>query len=322
MADFLIKRYMPEFRREWNDFVETSKNGTFLLNRDYMDYHSDRFPDCSLTIFRNGKLFALLPASASADVVCSHPGLTYGGLVVNRKATVEETMEIFTLVCSHFADEGFSTFIYKPVPHIYHRLPAEEDLYALFRAGATIKARNVSAVVCRDSRLPFRKIRIDGIRRALAAGVRVEESSDFAPFWNVLTNNLLSRYSTLPVHSLTEIEKLAARFPENIRLFTAMKEGCTLGGVLVYITPTVVHTQYISASQEGKSLGVIDLVMQTLLDRTFPSHRYFDFGTSNEKGGKFLNASLIYQKEGFGGRAVCYDTYETDLHKFSTLQTR
>ena len=73
MADFLIKRYMPEFRREWNDFVETSKNGTFLLNRDYMDYHSDRFPDCSLTIFRNGKLFALLPASASADVVCSHP---------------------------------------------------------------------------------------------------------------------------------------------------------------------------------------------------------------------------------------------------------
>ena len=110
------------------------KNGTFLLNRDYMDYHSDRFPDCSLTIFRNGKLFALLPASASADVVCSHPGLTYGGLVVNRKATVEETMEIFTLVCSHFADEGFSTFIYKPVPHIYHRLLKQKRIYMPFSA--------------------------------------------------------------------------------------------------------------------------------------------------------------------------------------------
>ena len=140
-------------------------------------------------------------------------------------------------------------------------------------------------MVCRDSRLPFRKIRIDGIRRALAASVCGWRNRLISPLSrNVLTNNLLSRYSTLPVHSLTEIEKLAARFPENIRLFTAMKEGCTLGGVLVYITPTVVHTQYISASQEGKSLGVIDLVMQTLLDRIFPSHRYFDFGTSNEKG--------------------------------------
>ena len=40
---------------------------------------------------------------------------------------------------------------------------------------------------------------------------------------------------------------------------------------------------------------------------------YFDFGTSNEEGGKVLNTSLIYQKEGFGGRGVVYDTYEWEL---------
>jgi hypothetical protein len=36
-------------------------------------------------------------------------------------------------------------------------------------------------------------------------------------------------------------------------------------------------------------------------------------GASNEEGGKVLNASLIYQKEGFGGRGVVYDTYEWEL---------
>ena len=40
---------------------------------------------------------------------------------------------------------------------------------------------------------------------------------------------------------------------------------------------------------------------------------YFDFGISTEDGGRVLNEGLIYQKEGFGGRAVCYDTYEWDI---------
>ena len=36
---------------------------------------------------------------------------------------------------------------------------------------------------------------------------------------------------------------------------------------------------------------------------------YFDFGKSTERHGEYLNEQLIFQKEGFGGRAVCYDTY-------------
>ena len=69
------------------------------------------------------------------------------------------------------------------------------------------------------------------------------------------------------------------------------------------------HTQYISANEKGKSVGALDLLFSELINGRFRGLRWFDFGTSNEQDGLVLNESLIYQKEGFGGRAVCYDTY-------------
>ena len=38
-----IELYTPEQKTNWNVFIENAKNSTFLFNRDYMDYHSDRF---------------------------------------------------------------------------------------------------------------------------------------------------------------------------------------------------------------------------------------------------------------------------------------
>lgn len=43
-----VEAYTPEMEREWNDHVATSRNGTFLLDRRYMDYHADRFCDASM----------------------------------------------------------------------------------------------------------------------------------------------------------------------------------------------------------------------------------------------------------------------------------
>ena len=60
-------------------------------------------------------------------------------------------------------------------------------------------------------------------------------------------------------------------------------------------------------------MGALDLLFDTLIDSCSGSFKYFDFGRSTEHGGRYLNESLIFQKEGFGGRGVCYDTYEWTL---------
>ena len=45
-----IVPYTNQLKDEWDSFVRLSKNGTFLFERGFMDYHSDRFDDCSLMI--------------------------------------------------------------------------------------------------------------------------------------------------------------------------------------------------------------------------------------------------------------------------------
>ena len=40
-----VARYDKSQETEWNSFVGRSKNGTFLFNRGFMDYHADRFTD-------------------------------------------------------------------------------------------------------------------------------------------------------------------------------------------------------------------------------------------------------------------------------------
>lgn len=42
-----VETHGPERKSEWNAFIARSKNGMFLFDRNYMEYHQDRFDDCS-----------------------------------------------------------------------------------------------------------------------------------------------------------------------------------------------------------------------------------------------------------------------------------
>ncbi|MCR5131993.1 MAG: GNAT family N-acetyltransferase [Prevotella sp.] len=311
-----IRRYTHLQTEEWNRFIAQSKNGTFLFDRDYMDYHSDRFSDYSLMVYRNGKLHALLPANVEGNTLYSHQGLTYGGLITDKSATVTHVLEIFQILNHHLREEGIERVVYKPTPWIYHQLLAEEDLYALFTVcKARLTAREVSSAILREQRLPFTESRRSGIRKAQAAGITIEESADIKQFWNILNENLYRTHGVHPVHSLEELTLLCNRFPDHIHLFAAQQEGQMLGGTLIYDTGQVVHTQYISASPEGKNLGVLDMLFDYIINDKYAHAHCIDFGKSTTDGGTCLNQNLIFQKEGFGGRAVCYDTYEWEIEE-------
>lgn len=77
----------------------------------------------------------------------------------------------------------------------------------------------------------------------------------------------------------------------------------------------VAHAQYMASSPTGRDLGALDTLFAHLLDNVFPGKPFFDFGISNEHGGRVLNCGLIEQKEGFGARTVVHDFYEVDLDR-------
>lgn len=311
-----IERYTCDHNEMWDDAVRNSRNGTFMHLRGYMDYHSDRFSDFSLLALKDDKILAVLPACLKGDVLYTHRGLTFGSwLVPLRHFDVTTMLEVWRQASSFLRDNGVAHIIYKPVPHIYHRYPCEEDLYAIFRAGGQLIESNISTVIDLDEVLPLDRGNRRNVNFALRNGVEVAESHDWKAYWLVLDSLLMEKYGRHPVHSLEEISLLQSRFPENIKLMVATAGGDLLAGVVVYYSGMeVAHCQYIASTERGRQLKALTLLFDHLIRETSQQgFRYFDFGTSNENGGLYLNEGLVQQKCRLGGRGIVYNTYKIDL---------
>lgn len=318
-----IVPYSAEFRTVWDAYVTQSRNSTFLFYRDYMDYHRERFEDASVLCFSpKDKLLALFPATAhrQEQYISSHSGLTYGGLILGEGTHTIDVLSIYESLLAYYREQGFSTLYVKPIPHIYHRSPAEEELYALFRHHAKLSSRGVSSSLLLESPIALSTLRKRKVKQAQSAEIKFVESIDLKSFWELLSSVLQQRHHVQPIHTLNEITQLHNAFPNEIKLYVAQtKEGEILAGTLLYLSCNVAHAQYIAASENGRKQGALDALFAWLIQqRPFAvgSSRpltYFDFGISTEQGGRQLNEGLIFQKEGFGARAVLYDEYELSL---------
>jgi len=304
-----VTQYQPKDSEDWNKFVAASKNGVFLFNRNYMDYHSDRFKDHSLLFFRGNKLVALMPANLLGDVLQSHGGLTFGGVISGFEMTQELMLQIFDALRVHCRGQGIAEVTYKAVPHIYHSAPADEDLYALFRNDATLVARQVSSAIPYPQPRTFDRSRQDNLRKAHRNGLIVKESRDFEAFMQIANETLAARHGVRPVHSVEEIKLLSSRFPENIKLFGSFKDNVMLAGVVMYENANVAHMQYAANSMQGWNIGAQDIIEDYLINSHYKNKKFFDFGISTEQAGQLLNTGLIGRKEKFGASAVMYDIY-------------
>ncbi len=305
-----VEVYQSKHKSMWNDFTLSSKNGVFLFCRDYMEYHSDRFQDHSLLFFSDGKLVGLLPANVSNNVLSSHAGLTFGGIISDGEMSTKMMLNIFEAMIDHCKGAGITEIVYKVIPYIFHSVPSGEDQYALFRYGAKLLGRNVFSSIYMPSRVRFSKNRRNCIKRALDSGLCVKQSFDFCSFMKIGEEVLKARHGAAPVHSATELELLAKRFPENIKLFASFKNDVMLAGVIIYENTHVAHAQYAFNSDEGLKLGAEDVIFGYLISDYYKSMKYFDFGCSNEQLGQILNEGLISYKEGFGAQAIPQDIYQ------------
>lgn len=309
----IIRRYNPNDDVAWDTFVDTSKNGTFMLKRGYMDYHADRFEDYSLMFYNDEKLVALLPASIHGSELRSHGGLTYGGFVTNLHMTAQIMLKIFETLKEYMSQHKIKSLLYKRVPAIYYLYPSDEDLYALFCNDARLVRRDISSSIYMADKVHFTERRRRGVKKAQKEGLEIRESHDYKQYIALLTQILSKYHNATPVHTAAELELLAGRFPENIKLYAAFKEDIMLAGVVIYETNKVAHTQYIANSDEGRLCGALDAVMDFLINQCYSKKEYFDFGISTEKEGRYLNEGLITQKQEFGGRAVVHDFYKIEI---------
>lgn len=314
-SDWTIRRYTEADAKRWNEFAASSRNATFLFQREYMDYHRDRFEDCSWLAMKGESLRALLPANITADgTLHSHGGLSYGGWILPQAhLDGADLLEIFQAACEEWRKEGIRCLDYKPLPSIYSERPSQEDIYALFRLGGVLKEVNMSATIDLRSPGSLNKLQRRHLASANQRPIEVTETADIKAFMAMLADCLRERHDTTPVHNTEEMERLARLFPDNIRFFATMLDGRMEAGVCIYDTGLVAHAQYIATTPEGRRLNLLTPLFHYLIKDRYADRRYFDFGISNEDHGKILNAGLLRQKYSYGATATAFLRYTLDL---------
>ena len=322
-APFRFERFCAEpgvHQPLWDALVAQARNGTFLMRRSYMGYHADRFDDASWMVFREDRLVAALPAHqeqrAAGSVLVSHGGLTFGGLLLHHCLGAADTHALMAQLCEHLQQQGIRQLVYKPVPHLLHRLPSEDDVHALHMLGARCTRMDLCHTLDLARRPAMSKGRKHALSKARREGVDVRIGQPLDAFWTVLNQVLHTHHGTRPAHTLIEMQGLMQAHPE-IRLLTAHagKEPAApvLAGALVYDYDGAVHTQYMASSDTGRQCGALDAVIASLIEQAGASQRWLSFGASTEQQGTVLNVGLAAQKEMFGARSTTLQTYTLDL---------
>lgn len=308
-----VVRYEKSKKAEWDEFISTSKNGTFLHKRDYMEYHADRFEDYSVLIYKKKRLIAAFPANRKEATIYSHQGLTFGGLISDNNSKTTDILIYFEALNAFFSSNNIARVEIRELPSIYCSHFSDELKYMLFMNRAQLSACNLASVIDLKAPLKISRLRKRSLNKAKEHPLAIAFSEDYTAFWNIMTKNMWIKYKQKPVHIVEEMLHLKQLFPDNIKLVTAKLNNEVVAGAVIYIFSNVVKVQYAHASSLGKQVGAIDTIYFQLINIFSKNFQYLDFGHSNEQNGAVLNHGLINQKEGFGARSIANNTYFYEL---------
>lgn len=309
--NYKIVRYQPEHKKQWDDFVRTAKNATFLFYRDFMEYHSDRFEEYSLMVFKKEQLLAIFPAHITTTKICSHNGLTYGGLIFSDKISVGDVCSIFEDIINFSKEQGIKEMEVKIIPQPYQNDYSSAFEFSLFQQNAILQRRELNYFTDLKRPLEIHKSKLKFKNKGLWDNLELKTSTNFELFWNdLLIPVLKEQYDSSPVHSLEEISSLAEKFPENIKQFNVFLNGLCIAGITLFISGDVVKSQYGVVNATGKEYRALDYLYIQLLEHfQKQGFTYFDMGSSNIGDGKEINIGLSKYKEEFGAKPYNLDRY-------------
>ncbi len=314
-----VRRFEKQNAEAWDRLVAESWNGTFLHTRRFLSYHGERFQDLSVILEdERGRIAGVLPAAldpTQEEVVVSHPGLTYGGLVHDGSLRGTMMLEALRAIARAYRGMSLRLLRYKAAPYIYHHVPSADALYALFRLGAVRYRCDLSATIDLTFRRRLSKLRRRDLSKARRSGVQVASDPCYLePFWVILEENLAAKYDARPTHTLEEITRLQEAFPEKIKCMVGEVEDEVVAGVVLFHTPRVVHVQYAASTPDGNAVAAQTAVVEYAVEKSKDWRaRYFDFGISTEGEGRMLNEGLHRFKGSFGAGGVAHEFYELDL---------
>ncbi|MBL4935022.1 GNAT family N-acetyltransferase [Clostridium sp. YIM B02515] len=317
-----VKRYSKELEKEWEGFVGSSVNGTFMQERKFLGYHpSDRFSDHSLIFMDDKIILAVLPAAVVQQedkrILVSHPGASHGGLIIKSSLSTKKCLELVSALVECCAMNGFDYIRLKPVPKVYHRELSGQLDFALRFSGFRLEYTELATVLelKKDEEAFVKLVMSDtafrNYQKALKSGLSVVEDANINDFWPILEHKLKHNHNAKPAHTFDEIKHLKTLYPDRIKLFAAYEGATPAAGVLAFLlNERVINCFYIAHDDGFQHLRPLNLIFGHMMEWGLKnSFLYLDFGISTEAKGSIVNTGLFRFKEGYGGHGILRECY-------------
>lgn len=283
-----------------------------------MEYHSDRFQDFSLMVFKNEKLIAVLPANRIENKLFSHQGLSYGGLVVLKEIRTLEYLKVFKALLNWLKTEGIIEVSIKQLPFIYNKHLTEEFEYLLHELNYKVVVNNSYYVLDDLAHYKPNRNRLRGIKKAESNMKLLQTGLDV--FWeHILTKNLKVKFGVKPIHSFKEINLLKSLFPNEIKFYAAANTNGIQAGVVLFITDNVVHFQYSSGKEDRNETGALDFLFNAIIKK-YSHYKFISFGSSSTDNSYKIDKGLAYWKESFGAYLIPQRTYNIKTNSEINLE--
>ena len=305
-----VINYSQDYKDEWDKFVKTADNYSFLFLRDYIEYHSDRFKDYSLILTEKKKIKALLPGNICNDDFISHQGLTYGGIILPKNTSFEKHLLYLNTFIDYLKHKNIKRLILKSQNYFYSLTQQNAFEYILGSNTLIDKQYDLGThIKCSTHQFPKKCV-----RKGKLALYEIQNASDASLFWPLLEESLASLYESKPVHTLEELEKLRHYFPENIKIIHLMniETGEIDAGAVLFAINEVVKVQYLAVNENGRKNRASDVLYYNLITLLKEKYQYIDFGT-NMKSDNSINSSLLSTKEKFGTAIHPVIKYKIDV---------
>ena len=324
-----VKKYKKNLSETWDQFVESSNNGTIYNTRRFLSYHIQRkFVDSSLCFFKQQKIVAVLPAAIKNNQLISHPGASYGGLIIRNNLKFAIIDKIITLLEQYCINNKILSIFLIPSPSIYWKKYDASLEYILEYKKFDVKESYISHAAPLDKTSPI----INHINRRKQRYIKnyinnnefqIIEHFSFADkygkaFYEILELNK-KKYSTTPTHSIRELTKLKKIFPDQIKLFISLKKKCVVGGAILFITnnnTSLVFYNAVAKNMRNTQLSAYQLYFCSNISEQL-GMCFIDFGVSQKA--ETINPlspkmSLIKFKEQLNAVGVRRKAYQKEFN--------
>ena len=314
-----VKKFINENTTIWNNFINSSNNGTLFHYRSFLNYHENiQFEDHSLLFYKNNKLVGLLPATSQKTIFLSHPGISFGGFIYNQHLSFSDSQNIVQSLIDYVRKLDLKKIQITMPPHCYSNIHSDYIEFCLFQNGFQYQKLELSNVLELGSDFDvlygaYKSSARQANRKAERSGITIHQSDEFETFYKILTNNLSLRHNVTPTHTLSELKKLKSLFPSKINLFIANQNQEIIAGVINFIcNKNTILSFYISHDPKFQNMRPLNILFTNIFQWSIKNnYKYYDFGLFTVNG--VANLPLARFKESFGTDGIFRKTMTLEL---------